>query len=239
MRRSFPSIPLRLIVTLAFATLILGQTNMTSYSDSNSNPVTGCVKTDAQMSNTFGSTATVKVQPNCDAAIDAVCGQVPLGFVNKPAYATYKATAGSNDIHPGTKDAPEACEVHLVGVGSADLLRLSYTTCVQGFQNITVNCMLLNYGAQAQKGKQAGVRGVTIAYPPAPNATSPQPGSSDYVPPTDVAIGKIPLLAPGFLAGPPGYFGDVNLEASLAKALNVQAAPIVVPLKPNAVQPSR
>ncbi|KAL8978163.1 MAG: hypothetical protein Q9205_006191 [Flavoplaca limonia] len=81
--------------------------------------------------------------------------------------------------------------------------------------------MLLNYGEHAKKGMQAGVKGVQIEFPDPANASLPD----------DVKIRSIGLLDPGFLVGPPGYFGNVSLDEEVAQRLGIPAAPFVVPLR--------
>ncbi|KAL9001446.1 MAG: hypothetical protein Q9169_000021 [Polycauliona sp. 2 TL-2023] len=226
MGKSYRSVPFQLIVSLAFATLSLGQANPSTEATIYSRDIATCAANDTKISNTFGETEYVLVQPNCDAAIDAVCRGAPLLMANI-SYATYTATASSRQTRPDSDDDPEPCQVHLVGLGTSNLLRLTYATCVAGFQNITVNCMLLNYGAYAKRGAQAGVKGVQISYPSPPQG-APEPGDEGFKAPTDVFIRSLGLLDPGFLVGPPGYFGNVSLPLEYAEPLKVSPQPIEI-----------
>ena len=213
----YRSIACLLSISLALTTLSLGQRNsIVQYP----RDFATCVSADELLYPYFGSTDFVLVQPNCDIAIDAICAQVPLGVINTP-YASYVATAGTNDTDPGSDDTPDPCQAHLVGLGQYNLLKLvDYDTCVKGFQNITIDCMLLDYGVHAKRGMQAGVKGVQITYP--------EPA---YASRADMEIRSIGLLDPGFLVGPPGYFGNVNLDVEVARRLGIPAAPISVPLR--------
>ena len=214
----YRSIACLLGVSLAFTTLSLGQRITTTRYPRD---VATCVNGDDRLFPFFGYADFVLVQPNCDVAIDALCAQVPLGVIDTP-YATFVATAGTNDTDPTSDDTPDPCQAHLVGLGENNLLKLAdYDTCVQGFQNITIDCMLLNYGAHAIKGMQAGVKGVQIEFPDPANASLPD----------DIKIRSIGLLDPGFLVGPPGYFGNVSLDVELAERLGIPAAPIDIPLR--------
>lgn len=210
----------RLVFSLEFVTLGLGQAfPAVPFVRGNST----CVSENAQLYDTFGKTASVKVQPNCDIAINALCSLAPLK--DPPmVYATYTAIGPNNSA-----DDPEACQAHLVGLGRSNLLEFDYASCVQGFQNITIDCMLLNYGRGAKKGLQAGVRGVLIEFPPLP-ANGSKAGEKGFVAPKNVSIHPNPILDPGFLVGPPGYFG--NVSAIIVGGLDVPVAPIVVKIPP-------
>ncbi|KAL8898658.1 MAG: hypothetical protein Q9192_001960 [Flavoplaca navasiana] len=214
----YRSIACLLSISLAFTTLSLGQRITTTQYPRD---VATCVSADDRLYPYFGDTGFVLVQPNCDVAIDALCAQVPLGIIDLP-YASFVATAGTNDTDPTSDDTPDTCQAHLVGLGENNLLKLAdYDTCVRGFQNITIDCMLLDYGEHAKRGMQAGVKGVQIEFPDPANASLPD----------DVKIRSIGLLDPGFLVGPPGYFGNVSLDEEVAQRLGIQAAPFVVPLR--------
>ncbi|KAL8909857.1 MAG: hypothetical protein Q9171_004844 [Xanthocarpia ochracea] len=187
---------------LAFAPAVLGQAVFYSREEET------CVSSNDTLFNIFGYTPTVNVQPNCDNAIHAVCS---LFSIQAPKnYATYTATAPNSDD-------PEACQVHLVGYGLTNNLPINYTSCVEGFQSITIDCMLLNYGKYAIENLQAGVRGVYIE--------PPQNVSNGFLTPTDVTITAPGLLSPGFLVGPPAYFGDVRAPIG-----RVSVLPIVIPV---------
>ncbi|KAL8788576.1 MAG: hypothetical protein Q9213_001649 [Squamulea squamosa] len=131
-----------------------------------------CLGQDKTLLNIFGKTnrTRVIVQPHCDDAINATCSS----FLTEPrqTYASYVATA-PNNTDPG------ACQTHLVGFGSANNIGLNYTSCVQGFQSITIDCMLLGVGKYAQRTRQAGVRGVYIT---TPAAGLPKPGEEGFSP---------------------------------------------------------
>ncbi|KAI4281559.1 MAG: hypothetical protein L6R38_003606 [Xanthoria sp. 2 TBL-2021] len=217
---SYRSTPFRLIISLAFVNLGLSQQfPAIPFLRGNST----CVSESAPLYDTFGKTASVKVQPNCDIAINALCSLAPLK--DPPmVYATYTAIGPNNSAAD-----PEACQAHLVGLGKSNLLEFNYATCIQGFQNITIDCMLLNYGKRAKKGMQAGVRGVLIEFPPLP-ANGSKVGEEGFLPPKNVSIHPNPILDPGFLVGPPGYFGDVS--AIIAGGLDVPVAPVVVKIPP-------
>ncbi|CAO1603320.1 hypothetical protein XANCAGTX0491_006908 [Xanthoria calcicola] len=220
MSNSYRSALFRLISSLAFVTLSLGQQfPAVPFARENST----CVSENQQLYDTFGDTATVKVQPNCDVAINALCSLAPLK--DPPmVYATYTAIGPNN-----TADDPDACQAYLVGLGRSNLLEYNYDTCVQGFQNITIDCMLVGYGNRARRRRQAGVRGVLIEFPPLP-ANGSKPGDAGFVAPRNVSIHPNPLLDPGFLVGPPGYFGDVS--AIITGGLDIPVAPIVIPIAP-------
>ncbi|KAL8925647.1 MAG: hypothetical protein Q9172_002151 [Xanthocarpia lactea] len=191
---------------LAFAPAVLGQVLIYSREEAT------CVSSNNTVFDIFGYTPTVNVQPNCDNAINAVCSLFSIQAETN--YATYTATA------PNSND-PEACQVHLVGYGNANNLPTNYTSCVEGFQSITINCMLLGYGKYAEEKLQAGVRGVYIE----PPQNVPKAGEEGFVTPTNVTITAPGLLSPGFLVGPPGYFGEVR-----ARIGRVSVLPVVIPV---------
>ena len=193
---------------LAFAPAVLGQVVFYSREEST------CVSSNDALFDIFGYTPAVNVQPNCDNAIHAVCSL--FSIQPQKNYATYTAAA------PVSTD-PEACQVHLVGFGTSNNLPLNYTSCVEGFQSITIECMLLGVGKYAEETLQAGVRGVYIE----PPQNVPKAGEDGFVTPTDVSITGNGLLSPGFLVGPPGYFGEVR--APIGKVL---VPPVVIPVIP-------
>lgn len=191
----------------SLASLALSQ-RYTFYSRTNST----CVKDDTLiLLDSFHETyGIIKVQPNCDDAINAVCSQALIAPPQNKA--TYTATA------PNPSD-PEACQVHLVGLGTANKLPTTYETCVEGFQSITIDCMLLGYGRSAEKGVQAGVRGVYVS------SELPAVSGPGYLTAKNISITADSLQGPGFLVGPPGYFGDVSVLNDGKPTL-----PIVIPL---------
>ncbi|KAL8853116.1 MAG: hypothetical protein Q9221_001998 [Calogaya cf. arnoldii] len=216
MCNSYRFTPLRLILSLAFVTL-----GLTQGQDSTVVPIayrrgnSTCVSADIRLSSAFGETANVKVQPNCDVAIDALCS---LNARTDPVtnYDTYTAIGPNN-----TAADPGACQAHLVGLGRSNSLKYqTYAQCVQGFQNITIDCMLIGTGRDAKRGAQAGVRGVTIVYPG--NTEAPRPKELLKDPPIYING----LLDAGFLVGPPGYFGAVNTNE-----MGVFRPPIPVPIR--------
>lgn len=116
------------------------------------------------------------------------------------------------------------CEAHIFVNGVNISADFTYDTCVQDFQSITETCMLLDpKGKYAESGKQAGVmralysEGGTngpiytteivggnetevLSYPP-----GAQPAGTGTAPNWMLAMQD----NPGYMVGPPGYFGSV------------------------------
>ncbi|KAI4130900.1 MAG: hypothetical protein LQ338_001497 [Usnochroma carphineum] len=126
----------------------------------------------------------VIVQPYCDNAIITVCGTVNATLANSSPLDNYKAT--------GTNRVAGACEVQILFADPRPAFAFDYHKCVQEFESITIDCMLIGVGKWAKKGHQAGVRGVTFD----PNYGFQALGPSN----------------PGYLVGPPEYYPNESAE---------------------------
>ncbi|KAI4122807.1 MAG: hypothetical protein LQ338_005598 [Usnochroma carphineum] len=148
---------------------------------------------DDSIKNPFGSTAPISVRPDCDSAIDTVCKVAESDYTSGRQMRNLKAHSGNTD----------ACEVNILFSQPKLADTFDYNTCVQGFFGITTLCMLLGdanakYAATAQ---QAGVTNVIYTQDGgAGNSTYPLMKASNLY-----------NLKPGYMAGPPGYFGGPGL----------------------------
>lgn len=149
---------------------------------------------DGAIKNPFGTTAPISVRPDCDSAIDLVCKVAVADYSKGRQMRNLKATSGS----------PNACEVNILFSQPKLADPYDYPTCVAGFQDITTHCMLLGdqnakYAATAQ---QAGVANVIY--------TQDGGGGNSTYPMMKASM--IYNLKPGYMAGPPGYFGPGGLS---------------------------
>ncbi|CAO1597587.1 MAG: hypothetical protein LQ349_008648 [Xanthoria aureola] len=145
----------------------------------------------------------LNVQPDCDNVINAICNIVDtLRGEEKAQGAWY--TEGN-------------CEGHIL-VPAINRGTLFYQTCVAGFQDITINCML-----DAEPSQRHGVANVDYiaagapspGEPPSPERWAPQLNPKGY--------------PPGYLMGPAGIFGNntdwMGPKLTICPDGNVRVAP--------------
>ncbi|KAI4168223.1 MAG: hypothetical protein LQ343_006551 [Gyalolechia ehrenbergii] len=142
-----------------------------------------CVNNSAELND-------VTVQPYCDNAISTVCNvaQALAGSFN---LRNYKAVG----IPP--LSGRGACEVNILFFEPRPAFQFNYSTCVEAFQSITIDCMLIGYGKHAGKGHQSGVRGV-LYNPEGKDNSSTNPMFS-----------ALEAANPGYIVGPPGAYGEI------------------------------
>ncbi|KAI4095262.1 MAG: hypothetical protein LQ339_007321 [Xanthoria mediterranea] len=127
----------------------------------------------------------LNVQPDCDNVINAICNVVD--------------TLRGEEEAQGAWYIQGNCEGHIL-VPALNPGTLFYQTCVAGFQDITINCML-----DRQPSQRHGVANVDYI---AAGARSPgEPPSSDS--PERWAPQLNPKgYPPGYMMGPAGVFGN-------------------------------
>ena len=135
----------------------------------------------------------VTVKPYCDRAISTVCSTAVSAMDASKNVSNYKAVGGPPNWVGG-------CEVQLLFLEPRPAFLFDYDICVQGFQSITIDCMLIGYGKHAGKkpGHQSGVRGVVYNMRGNDSsATNPQFSALD-------------AANPGYLVGPPYAYGNIS-----------------------------
>lgn len=113
---------------------------------------------------------------------------------------TSQQTEGSNKIPlDSMAKTVNTCEAHIRFTQNFLTDELTYDSCINAFQSITVECMKIGSGKYAKEGRQAGV--LNMIYDPngAPGCSgNPIMKSSNSY-----------NLEPGYTVGPPGFFGDI------------------------------
>lgn len=143
-----------------------------------------CVNNSAQLND-------VKVQPYCDNAISTICGTVVETMAASRPLSNYRAHGIPPPFGRGT------CEVNILFLEPFPSFPFDYATCVEGFQSITIDCMLIGYGKHAGKGHQSGVRGVLY------NANGFDNSS------TNPMFSALDRTGPGYIVGPPESYGII------------------------------
>ena len=149
----------------------------------------------------YASKTNVTVRPDCDVVIDYICAAVDAMAHRPPQNADMtsltfsKSTCAGLILFPANKklDTP-----------------IDYASCVSSFQSITKTCMLLDGSAgqnYASAGQQAGVMNIFHQF------NNPSPGSRWQV---SSAWGAMP----GFMMGPPNYWGPVHASPAQNVARN-------------------
>ncbi|KAL9000202.1 MAG: hypothetical protein Q9169_001104 [Polycauliona sp. 2 TL-2023] len=164
-----------------------------------------CANDKDRMKAFFGDTKNVIVQPYCDNAINDICTYISSNKTNSTERRTYTAISSPSSNDSETVDG--ACQVYLLVAA-----KTAYETCVERFQQITIECMLTGIGRWADEGSQAGAMNAFVDT----DGVFSQGGELKYW-----RWGNINTTAgPGYLAGPPGYFKtfantlDVSTERS-------------------------
>ncbi|KAL8938058.1 MAG: hypothetical protein Q9211_003389 [Gyalolechia sp. 1 TL-2023] len=143
-----------------------------------------CVNSSAQLDD-------VTVKPYCDNAVSTVCNTAVEALAGSANLSNFKATG----IPPPRGRG--ACEVNLLFSEPRPTFRFNYSACVEAFQSITIDCMLIGYGKHAGKGHQSGVRGVL--YNPEGDDNSS----------TNPMFSALDATSPGYIVGPPGSYGEI------------------------------
>lgn len=151
-----------------------------------------CVNNSAELND-------VRVQPYCDNAIATVCGTVIEAIAASSPLSNYRA----NGVPPPTGRG--SCEVNILFLEPFPKFPFDYDTCVEGFQSITIDCMLIGYGKHAGKGHQSGVRGVLY------NANGYDNSSTNPI------FAALEATSPGYIVGPPDSYGLIYAKDLTSK----------------------
>ncbi|KAL8944517.1 MAG: hypothetical protein Q9216_000427 [Gyalolechia sp. 2 TL-2023] len=144
-----------------------------------------CVNNSAELND-------VTVQPYCDNAISTVCGTVAEALARSSDLSNYRATGIPPPLGRGS------CEVYILFSESQPAFDFNYSICVEAFQSITIDCMLIGYGRHAGKGHQSGVRGVLYNSEGTDNSS------------TNPVFAALEPTNPGYIVGPPGSYGLIS-----------------------------
>lgn len=125
----------------------------------------------------------VIVQPVCDLAISAICNVTVALNANLTSLDRYRAVT---DVGPGS------CEAQIIFPEPRPTFIWDSGVCVKAFQDITINCMLLRRKWSAPVGQQAGISGVVFD--------------------EELGFSALNTAGPGYLVGPPNYYGDIGAE---------------------------
>ena len=169
-------------------------------------------------------TPDVTVQPDCDNAIDLVCRAANKQGNSGGFLYDMTSTIGTCQAHIVLTDY----DGH-VSVPSG----FTYDSCVQSFQQITTQCMLLDpKGKYASKGQQAGVLNTYYKTGGTNGAWYwSSDGTGSATPSPGAVVGPQPAGVPdqtrrwttkntaGYMVGPEGQFGDV-FGCDASKILN-------------------
>ncbi|KAL8840451.1 MAG: hypothetical protein Q9170_001327 [Blastenia crenularia] len=150
--------------------------------------------------NSSATLSSVTVQPYCDNPISTICSTVVADIAAAKPLTNYKAVG----VPPY---AIGACEVTILFFQPWPAPYLTYESCVESFESITIDCMLIGIGKYAGKGHQAGVRGVVFD-------RSGVDGSASH--PQFAALGAD---SPGFIVGPPFAYGNITATDLTDKVL--------------------
>ncbi|KAL9597412.1 MAG: hypothetical protein Q9219_005165 [cf. Caloplaca sp. 3 TL-2023] len=133
----------------------------------------------------------VVVKPWCDNAISTVCGTAVSALANYDHLINLKAFG----VPPSRLGS---CEVNLLFYEPYPSFPFTYDICVEAFQSITIDCMLIGYGKHAGKNHQAGVRGVVYN-------ENGEDGSAE-----NPMFAALEPTSPGFMVGPPDAYGNIS-----------------------------
>ncbi len=124
----------------------------------------------------------VIVQPLCDTAIGVICNVTVNLYANSSSLDRYRAI-GEYGLG--------SCEAQIIFPEPRPTFAWDVAKCVEEFQQITINCMLLRRRWSAKEpGQQAGISGVAFD--------------------DELGFSALDATGPGYLVGPPSYYGDIG-----------------------------
>ncbi|KAL6721969.1 hypothetical protein ACLMJK_001074 [Lecanora helva] len=132
------------------------------------------------------TTIDVNVRPDCDTVIDSICSAAVKEASRPGQMRSLTAKSGT-------------CQGFILFSQRTLADPLDYDICVGNFQSITKTCMLIGEGKNYASDKhQAGVQNVFHNPKQTPPSTYTWTAATNW------------NLYPGYMMGPPGYFGDIS-----------------------------
>ncbi|KAL8906508.1 MAG: hypothetical protein Q9207_001994 [Kuettlingeria erythrocarpa] len=200
--RSFLLLPATILVAHA-RNLPRGDPDISQYTGGITFPPQTVCSDNAAIKEPFGPTDTITVQPDCDSAINIVCTYATNDYTSNRQMNNVKARAG--EANP--------CEVTIMFSAPKMAQPFDFAQCVSEFQAITTRCSLI--GASTAKwaaaAQQAGVKNVIYtADGLGVNSTYPRMKASNVY-----------NHLPGYMVGPPDYFGKTDEGRTLSFAMDV------------------
>lgn len=146
----------------------------------------------------FGKTPLVKVQSDCDIAIDKACKAVNAMLDNGHELFRVKSVEAS-------------CQVDILFSQKtvSELTKYDGSSCVSDLQSISVDCMLIGTGKYAEEGMQAGVS--NLLYDTRASTRDPPEGQTGNV---NITPGQRFFAntkcgdGPAYMVGPTEYFNS-------------------------------